>query len=249
MTMLDRMRRHRNWLKWSLALVVLAFIVFYIPSFLGTGSGAGLPSDAIAQVDGGPITATEFRRVYNTQLQAYRNAYGGNINEAMLKQLGIDRQILQQLIDERAALAEAQRLGLSASDAEVRERIVRLPAFQENGQFVGEQRYRQVLNMQRPPIQVSEFEESVRRSIVLGKLRTALTGWVTISDKDVDEEYRRRNEKVKVDVVVAQRRHVQGRLDRDRPGPVEVLRGPQGAVSHRRDAEDPLHQHRHAEAP
>jgi len=29
MTMLDRMRRHRNWLKWSLALVVLTFIIFY----------------------------------------------------------------------------------------------------------------------------------------------------------------------------------------------------------------------------
>ena len=34
MTMLDRMRRHQSWLKWSLALVVLAFIVFYIPDFL-----------------------------------------------------------------------------------------------------------------------------------------------------------------------------------------------------------------------
>ena len=34
MTMLDRMRRHRNWLKWSLALVVLTFIIFYIPDFL-----------------------------------------------------------------------------------------------------------------------------------------------------------------------------------------------------------------------
>ena len=35
MTMLDRMRRHKDWLKWSLAIVVLAFILLYIPSFLG----------------------------------------------------------------------------------------------------------------------------------------------------------------------------------------------------------------------
>src|SRR5450756_1161501 len=28
MTMLDRMRRHKAWLKWSLAIVVLAFILF-----------------------------------------------------------------------------------------------------------------------------------------------------------------------------------------------------------------------------
>ena len=33
MTMLDRMRRHKAWLQWSLVLVVLAFIIFYIPDF------------------------------------------------------------------------------------------------------------------------------------------------------------------------------------------------------------------------
>jgi len=35
MTMLDRMRRHRNWLKWSLAIVCVSFVLLYIPSFLG----------------------------------------------------------------------------------------------------------------------------------------------------------------------------------------------------------------------
>ncbi len=34
MTMLDRMRRHKNWLKWSLAIVVVAFVLLYIPEFL-----------------------------------------------------------------------------------------------------------------------------------------------------------------------------------------------------------------------
>ena len=40
MTMLDRMRRHRNWLKWSLFLVVVAFIALYFPDFVGTNTGA-----------------------------------------------------------------------------------------------------------------------------------------------------------------------------------------------------------------
>jgi O-antigen/teichoic acid export membrane protein len=39
MTMLDRMRRHKNWLKWSLAIVVVAFILLYIPNFLRNGIG------------------------------------------------------------------------------------------------------------------------------------------------------------------------------------------------------------------
>ena len=41
MTMLDRMRRHKGWLKWSLALVVLTFVVFYIPDFLTSSDRRG----------------------------------------------------------------------------------------------------------------------------------------------------------------------------------------------------------------
>lgn len=202
MTMLDRMRRHRNWLKWSLGLVVLTFIVFYIPDFLGTRQAAGPGARAaVAEVEGHPITAAEFRRAYFGQLQMYRSAYGGNVNEQLLRQLGIDRQILQQLVDERASLAEANRLGLTATDAEVADRIVKIPGFQENGQFVGEQRYKQILGMQNPPLSLAEFEEGLRRSIVLDKLRAAVTSWITVSDAEVDAEYRRRNEKVKLDVV------------------------------------------------
>jgi peptidyl-prolyl cis-trans isomerase D len=201
MTMLDRMRRHKHWLKWTLALVVLAFILLYIPDFLrqnGTGAAQG---DVVARIEGRPVTVGEFRRVYNSQLQAYRSAYGGRINESLIRQLGLDRQILQQLIDERAALAEADRLGISADDAEVRERILNLPSFQENGQFIGESRYRQLLSFQNPPITIPEFEESIRRSIVLDKLRAALTEWIGVAEVEVDQEYRRRNEQVKLQLV------------------------------------------------
>src|SRR5579872_4788305 len=156
MTMLDRMRRHRNWLKWSLGLVCLAFVIFYIPDFL-RGSGADAASgDTVARVEGQDITANEFRRTYEAQLQAYRSAYGGNMSEQLLKQLGIDQQILQQLVDERAALAEADRVGVKVSDAEVAQRIYSMPAFQENGAFIGQTRYQQLLAAQRPPMAASE---------------------------------------------------------------------------------------------
>lgn len=203
MTMLDRMRRHRNWLKYSLALVVLTFVLFYIPDFLGTGGPANTGSlrDAVAEINGVPVTLGEFRRAYNTQMQAYRGAYGAAFNEQVLRQLGIDRQVLQQLIDERAALAEAERLGLTVTDAEVRERILRYPAFQENGGFVGEARYRQFLLSQNPPLSVTEFEDMVRRDVLLDKLRGAVTGWVGVTDAEVEDEFRRRNEKVKLELV------------------------------------------------
>src|SRR6187402_142509 len=200
MTMLDRMRRHRSWLKWSLALVVLTFVVFYIPDFLTTSTGAA-PGEVIAEVEGEPITVGAFTRRYNAQVQAYRNAYGGQLNDQLLKQLGIDRQILNQLVDEEAMVAEARKQGITVSDVEIKERILSLPGFQENGKFVGEQRYRQILQFSNPPMTTAEFERSLRRALQIEKLRSALTGWMSVSDVEVAAEFRKRNEKVKLDVV------------------------------------------------
>ncbi len=200
MTMLDRMRRHKGWLKWSLAVVVLAFILLYIPSFLQTDARAG-SSQVVASVDGREITADRFRRVYQQQMQQYRSAYGANVDERMLKQLGIDQRIVQQMLEEETALAEASKLGITATDEEVRERIAVLPALQENGRFIGEERYRQLLQMQNPPLRPDEFEEQVRRGVTVEKLQAALTNWITVTDKEVDQEFRRRNEKVKLAVV------------------------------------------------
>ncbi len=201
MTMLDRMRRHRDWLKWSLGLVCVAFVLFYIPDFL-RGSGAdAASSDTIAKVEGREITSGDFRRTYHAQLQAYRSAYGGNMSDQLLKQLGVEQQILQQMVDERAALAEADRLGIKVSDEEVRQRIFAMPAFQESGGFIGEARYQQLLRMQRPPMVASEFEDNVRRGLAVEKLRGSLTDWLSVNDADLEKEYRRRNDKVKLAVV------------------------------------------------
>jgi peptidyl-prolyl cis-trans isomerase D len=201
MTMLDRMRRHRGWLKWSLALVVLAFIFLYVPDFLNNPNAGAAPFDVLASVDGRDITAGEFQRIYRQQIDSYRRAYGANLNDNLLRQMGIDQRILQQLIDEEAAVAEAERLGITATDGELRARILTLPSFQENGKFIGDVRYRQILQMQRPPMRPDQFEDSLRRDLIVTKLRTALTDWITVTDAETDAEFRRRNEKVKLELV------------------------------------------------
>jgi peptidyl-prolyl cis-trans isomerase D len=201
MTMLDRMRRHKSWLKWSLALVCLAFVIFYIPDFL-RGSGAGaVGGDTIASVEGHEITAAEFRRTYQAQVQAYRSAYGASMSDQLLKQLGIEQQILQQMVDERASLAEADRVGIRVSDEEVLQRIYSMPGLQENGRFIGEQRYQQLLRMQQPPMTPTDFEDNVRNGLTVEKLRASLTDWLTVTDKELEQEFRRRNDKVKLAVV------------------------------------------------
>ena len=203
MTMLDRMRRHRNWLKWSLALVVLTFIAFYIPSFLDTTQvvGGASASDVVATVNGTDIKGLDFQRRYQNQVSAHQQQYGGSINEQLLRQLGVDQQILQQMVDEQAALAEAERQGLRVSDEELAQQIFSIPALQENGRFIGEARYEQLLLSQNPPMTKGDFEENLRRSMMIDKLRSAVTGWLAVTDADVEREYRNRNEKIKLQVV------------------------------------------------
>ena len=204
MTMLDRMRRHRGWLKWSLALVVLTFIIFYIPDFLrrdSTGATGATARETVATVDGHNLLAGEFQQRYVAQMQAYQQQFGGSMNAQLLRQLGVDQQVLSQMVDEQVAVLEAERQGITVSDDELAQRIMAIPGLQENGRFIGEARYEMLLRQQRPPLTKSQFEERFRRSIMVERLRTALTDWMAISDKELDTEYRKRNEKVKLQVV------------------------------------------------
>ena len=200
MTMLDRMRRHQTWLKWSLAPLILAFGFFFVPRN-NTARATVAGDQVLAEVEGETVTVAQFQRRYGAQMQQYRNAYGGQISEQMLRQLGIDQQILQALVDEQAMVAEARKQRFAVSDVEVRQRILSLPAFMENGRFIGETRYRQLLSSQNPPLSTKEFEDQLRRAILAEKLRTSVTGWMSVTDADVAQEFRQRNEKVKLDLV------------------------------------------------
>lgn len=203
MTMLDTMRRHKNILKWTLALVVLAFVLLYIPSFLDTGAATGgaATGDTLATVDSKPVTVADFRRRYQAQVNAYRASYGGNLTDALLQQMQVPQQVLQQMIQENAEVTEAERQGITATDAEVRAQIFAIPGLQENGQFIGEDRYRQLLRAQVPPMTPADFERNVRQSLILDKFRAGLTEWMAIADADLEREYKKRNEKVTLDVV------------------------------------------------
>ena len=200
MTMLDRMRRHKGWLKWSLALVVLTFVWLYIPAEY-TGANQGMAGDRLATIDSRSISVTDFRRRYMAQVQAYRSTYGGNLTDDVLQQMQVPQQVLQQMIQEKAELSEAERAGITVSDAEVRAQIIAIPGLQENGQFIGEQRYRQLLAQQTPPLTPADFEQSVRESLMLDKFRAGLTEWMSVTDAELEREYKRRNEKVTLDVV------------------------------------------------
>jgi peptidyl-prolyl cis-trans isomerase D len=201
MTMLDGMRRHKGWLKWSLGLVCLAFVFLYVPALVPQPALTGTLTDVVATIGQREITVGDFRTVFLRQLQNYQAQSGGEITAEILRSMGLDRQILQQMIDEYAALQEAERLGVTVSDAAVGEYIVSLPGFQQNGVYVGDEAATQMLRMQQPPITPAQFREDVRQSLMLARLQAAVTDWVTVTDEDLRREHVRRSETIRVSAI------------------------------------------------
>ena len=103
------------------------------------------------------------------------------------------------MIDEEAAWRRPTGSG-SRERREVRERILALPAFQENGSVHRRRAYRQILRMQMPPMRPDEFENQCGR-LTVEKLQAASHRVDYRNEETSTQEYKRRNEKVKLAVV------------------------------------------------
>ncbi len=150
----------------------------------------------------------------------------------------VPQQVLQQMIQEKAELTEAERAGITVSDAEVRAQIMAIPGLQENGQFIGEERYRQLLAQQNPPITPSVFEVSVRE----GSDSRQVPGWPHRMDVGVGYRSRARVQTPQREgdagCRVGARRQLQDPGESDRRGDFRALRQEQGKLSHSRPAQD-----------
>jgi peptidyl-prolyl cis-trans isomerase D len=178
-----------------LGLVILAFVAFYIPDFLGaTGATSG---GQVAWVEGTPISSQEFLRSYRAQEQQYRQQLGAQYSPDLMRQLGFDNLILRQLVQNQILLLEAERQGLSVTDKEISDFIVSLPPFQSGGKFIGRDAYLNFLSQR--ALTASDFEQQMRQDLLRQKLQNLVTDGVMVSEADLEEEYRRRNEKLSLE--------------------------------------------------
>lgn len=192
-----RDRKSLGWLvgAFLLLLVILAFVVFYIPDFLTPQGVAG--SGEVAWVEGTPISSSEFLRSYRAQEQTYRQQLGPQFSPDLMRQLGFDNLVLRQLVQNQILLLEAERQGISVTDQEVGEFIVSLPMFQTDGKFIGRDAYLSLLAQN--SLTASQFEEQLRQDLMRQKLQSLVTDGIVIPEADLEEEYRRRNEKVRLE--------------------------------------------------
>jgi peptidyl-prolyl cis-trans isomerase D len=129
------------------------------------------------------------------------------------------RQVLEGLVFERVIELEAQRLGIRVSDQERAERIkLLLPALFAGNTFAGMDRYTaEVQN--RFNMTVPEFESILSSSLLEDKFRRLITDGITVSEEELQKEFRRRNERVKIEYVVLKPESLEAKL---MPSPAEL---------------------------
>jgi peptidyl-prolyl cis-trans isomerase D len=193
------MRRHRRWLYIFLWLVIAAFIILYIPAL--TTKGQGMPGETVVNVGGLPISVGEFQHAYYRQRQMYDRLYQGRLDENALRRLGLEEQVLESLVTDRLVELEAKRLGVTVSDEAVARSVATSPEFQDDGRFIGTAEIRRRLELQ--GLSEEDFEHSLRRQLLRQSLEELVGSAVSVSDAEVEQEFRRRTEQVKIEYVLA----------------------------------------------
>lgn len=179
-------------IKLAFAIIILSFVIGYAMLTSPKGNGQGDNGPAIV-VNGTEIGMEEFSQAYGNLYRFYQNIYQERFTPALEKQLNLEQQALNQLIDRALLLQQAEQLGLSVSRQEIVDAIAAVPAFQVNGVF-NKQQYLQVLSYQR--MTADQFEAMQEQDLLIDKARQQLRGDVSVTDADIEEEFRRQNEKV-----------------------------------------------------
>src|SRR6266567_474700 len=189
---LSKLERTRNVLILGfVGLMAVSLVLFFRPNSGSSQIEPTRSSEVLAAVGGEEITVGEFA-TQKQRIQQQFSQFGGQIS---LMQMGYtDEKILDSLMLKKVAVLEARRLGLGASEGEVKERIAntfrdptgKFLLLDASGKF-DMSRYQERVG------DIPMFERGVADDIAREKLEAFITASVRISEDDVREDFKRKN--------------------------------------------------------
>src|ERR1700691_4734467 len=185
----------------------ITMVLYLIPGLGGVGSSS---PDTYAVVyphwysrllsSGDSITQAHVEQVTENQLRQRNPEYASNPTIVQL----YEQQVGQQLVQERVLIEEAHKLGIYATDDDVRKNLSTGPSGEvlyPGGKYIGDDAYKQLIN-DRLNESVTDFESEIKDEITIRRLQALITGGVTVSDQEVRDIYRKANIKIKFDYAV-----------------------------------------------
>ena len=188
-------------------VLVLAggMLLYLVPSMPGTGDAAS--TDTVAKIGDESVTTDEVRQQLSEIEQ--RNQVPKQL-ESLYAQ-----QILKQLIFQKEIEYESKRLGIHVSDQERAERIRQfLPTAYNGDTFVGMDRYAAEVQG-RFQMTVPVFEEQIRQGLLLEKFRKLVTDGISVGPGELQDEFRYRNEKIKLDYALIKPEDLAAKINPD----------------------------------
>jgi peptidyl-prolyl cis-trans isomerase D len=202
----DALREKKIGVRILLGVVVaflgIGMLLYLVPQNTGTElTGANV----VAEVGDQKISMAD------VQDQLNRVSRNGQIPAALLPLYA--QQVLDQLIYDRSLELEADRLGLRVTDEEHADLLRKLvPAAFNGDAFIGMDRYTTEVQT-RFQMTVPEFESEVKKELLQQKFQQLVTDGITASDEEVRAEFRRENEKIKLDYVVIKPDDLQSKVE------------------------------------
>ena len=192
--MLNVLRRNAGslFIKVLLSFIALTFIIW------GVGNYDKRDSGVAAVVGKETITMDEFADTLATIEKSYRETYGQMFTPEIAQALGLRKQAINMLIQRRILLAEAEKMGIRATDKEVQQEIMATPEFQANGKFSNEI-YRQILAQLR--MTPSQYESAKRTEIIVTKLDGVLTSGALVPESEAKHLFMLSARKIRVLIV------------------------------------------------
>ena len=176
--MFDAVRNNKKIVQVFLVLIALPFAFFGVESFRDGGAGVD-----VAKVGEVKISQQEFQQAVREQQDRLRGQLG-ELDPKVLDNPEFRQAILDDLIDQRLLFQEVRKRHLFASDDAVRQAIMAVEAFQDNGQF-SQQRYEALLSAQ--GMSPAGFEAQVRQDLALQQLAGTIGRSGIVSQRVTDK--------------------------------------------------------------
>jgi peptidyl-prolyl cis-trans isomerase D len=192
--MITMMRRYRKALQVGLLLVIAAFVASLFVFGAGGIGGGPETRDAVATVNGEPISTERYQRRYQVFLASYAQMLRDRFSPEMAERFGLPQQVVEDLVQEALVVQRARREGLEVTDEELNAQVHAIKAFQEGARF-SLKRYQEVLR--RNGLTEAAFERDFRAQLTRQKLEQAVRAGVKVSDAEVEQAYAQRREEVR----------------------------------------------------
>ncbi|MHB8254782.1 MAG: SurA N-terminal domain-containing protein [Acidiferrobacter sp.] len=149
-----------------LVILVVPFVLWGVSSYFG-----GSSTVYVARGHGLRITGPEFETALAHQRAALEQAFGKNLNPALLGGQKFKKAVLEGLINKTLLLSDAKKAGYTTNPTELAEEIRSIPAFRVKGHF-NAARYQALLADQ--GFTVAAFERRVRDLTLLNQVKVGL---------------------------------------------------------------------------